>query len=64
MSEPLDEAVEISWLEFFNRFDDEIYPAIFRPRGLTRAEALMLWELSNMRNEVTTLLDTIREEHS
>ncbi len=56
MPEPLDEAVEESWLEFFNRFDTEIYPNIFRPRGIARAEALIVWELSNLRNAVEAAL--------
>ena len=59
MSEPLDEVVEVSWLEFFNRFDQHIYPAIFEPRHIPRETALLLWEISNLRNEVTELLQVI-----
>lgn len=62
MSEPLDEAVEESWLEYFNRFNDEIYPNIFRAQGLTRAEALVLWEMANLRGEIVGLAERIAED--
>lgn len=52
MIEPLAESVEISWLEFMARFKKEIYPNIFEPQGLTFGEALLVWEVSNLRNEV------------
>jgi len=64
MSEPLEEAVEESWLEFLNRFDNEIYPSLFAPRGLTKPEALILWELSNLRNELSDLRQAIEGEVS
>lgn len=62
MSEPLEEAVEESWLEYLNRFDEHIYPVLFKSRGLTKAEALFLWELSNTRNAVDGLLARLSED--
>lgn len=57
MSEPLEEEVEESWLVFLNRFEQEIYPTLFEPRGYTKPDAMIVWTLSRME----TTLDEIKE---
>lgn len=56
MSEPLEEGAEESWITHLNRFDTEIYPVLFQARGYTKAEALMIWQLSRIESSVDLLL--------
>ena len=60
MSEPLDEAVEESFIEALNRFDVHIWP-LFEARGYTKGEALIVWHLNRLENEVDNLREAIEE---
>ena len=61
MAEPMDEAVETSWLEWLNRYDSEIWPALFEPRGISRADGMILWSLNMLRTTVCELKDALVE---
>lgn len=61
-SEPLHEQVETSWLIHMKRFNEEIYPILFEPFGLTKAEAHIVWEISNLRNEVEQVKAILEED--
>lgn len=63
MSEPLHEETEESWLEFLNRFDNEIYPNVFRRYGYTRAEAMTFWSLAKIESGLEELRVLIEAEH-
>lgn len=59
MPEPLDEHTEETWLAYLNKFEQEIYPALFEPRGYTKNEALMFWSMNTLTNDIGKLLDKL-----
>ncbi len=61
-TDPMDEAVEVSWLSAIKRFDEVIYPTIFAPRGFDRSQALVAWEIAGMRAAVEEVVTLLREE--
>jgi hypothetical protein len=60
--EPLDEEIEISWLTFLRRFETQIYPSLFKSSGISMSDAMLLWELSNLRNEITSLREDLSDK--
>ncbi len=60
MTEPLDEAAEVSWLLHLDRFEQHIYPAIFEKRGYSKGEALIVWGLSKVETSVDELSERIQ----
>lgn len=62
MPEPLSEDVEESWLVFLNRFDAEIYPTLFAPRGYTKGEALLAWSIGRLEAEVDGVRQAVEEK--
>lgn len=60
--EPLTESAEISWIEFLNRFDNEIYPTLFKDRGYTKGEALECWNNNLLRTDIEKLLELLEDK--
>lgn len=61
--DPLDEVVETSWLTFLNRFDREIYPVLFQPRGFTKDAALIAWTLNRYGGDLADLVKIIEDKY-
>lgn len=61
MPEPLEEEAETSWMVYLDRFDKEIYPVLFKPRGYTKGEAAIIWSLGKLENRVDALVE--QEDH-
>lgn len=59
MAEPIHEATEVAWLEALDRFDKEIYPLLFEPRGYSKEAAFIAWRLAGLSEEIVELRETI-----
>lgn len=51
----MDEEFEASLITFLAEFEEKVWPA-FQRRGYTRGEAMIIWELSEIRREVFQLV--------
>ena len=56
------EREEQDWIEYLADFKAEIFP-IFASHGMTMAEALTIWKMTALRNEIVEL-ERIIEDHA
>lgn len=59
MPEPIHESTEVAWQEALTRFDVEIYPLLFKERGYSKAEAMLVWRLAGLQEEIEDLRKVI-----
>jgi hypothetical protein len=55
MSEPIEESVEVSFIEWLNRFEEHIWP-LFKDRGYSKGDALIMWHLNRVENRIEDLM--------
>ena len=60
MIEPLSHDTITSWNEFFDRFDQVIYPTIFEPRRISKSDALHFWSNNLLRTDIEEMLNAIK----
>ena len=59
--EPLDEAVEIAWMQFLARFDKIIYPTLFEPRKIGYETALIMWNNAELKCVMELVVEKVDE---
>jgi hypothetical protein len=61
MAEPLHEEEEESYIEALNRFEEHVWP-LFEGRGITKGEAVLVWQLNRLANSVDDLAAELHDE--
>lgn len=61
MSTEIDQGTIEGWREFFMDFDD-IYHAVFKPKGVSRDTALVVWTLNLMKNRLDESLEIVADK--
>lgn len=60
--EPLDEAVEVSWNIYMERFKTQIYPVIFQAYKVPFDIALLTWGIAKLHDEVAELRTVLADD--
>lgn len=59
----LTEANQYDWRQFLDEFEEQVWP-LFCKHGFTKGEALLIFELNKMNNELTKLNENLTDDIS
>lgn len=51
---------EESWIRALNHFDSEVWPHLFKDRGYTKGEAMIIWRLCSLDEAVEALRNDMK----
>ena len=58
----LDEEAERQWRDYLPDFKRDVWEPLFKPYGVTLGEALIVWKLNTMNNNVIDVENAIRRD--
>lgn len=59
----LTEKEEVKWASYLREFHDDVYP-MFKPFGISMGDAMMIFKLNELRNDIVDLSEALTEEDS
>lgn len=55
------EDAESKWRQYFSEFNEEVWP-MMKEQGLTKFEAILLWEMNGIKNYIASINERLTEE--